>query len=188
MNSQFEVEDLGVEGVKIITPFYIEDDRGYFLKNFEKEIFAQWGLENEVFEDFESYSKKGVIRGMHFQTRYPQIKFVRAIKGTVHDIIVDIRKDSPTFGKFEEVVLSENNHQILWVPRGFAHGFEVLSDDAIMSYKCVGKYLSGYDTGIIWSDKELELPWSTNEPIVSDKDAGAMTFAEFCKEFGGLEV
>ena len=186
MKSNFEIQDLLLDGVKLITPFYVEDNRGYFLKSVEKGIFGEWGLNADIYEDFESYSKKGVIRGMHFQTQNPQVKLVRAIKGTIHDVIVDLRRNSKTFGKYVDVILSEENHNCLWVPEGFAHGFEVLSEDAIMSYKCVGKYLEGYDTGIRWNDARLALPWCTEAPIVSEKDAALMTFDEFVDKHNGL--
>ncbi len=186
MNSTFQVTELELEGVKLITPFYMEDERGYFLKSVERDVFRQWGLDVDIYEDFESYSKKGVIRGMHFQTKNPQVKLVRAIRGMIHDIIVDLRKNSPTFGQYVDVILSEDNHNCLWVPEGFAHGFEVLSEDALMSYKCVGKYLNGYDTGICYNDVDLALPWQNEVPIVSEKDANLMTFQTFVKEFGGL--
>lgn len=181
MNTEFAVENLAIEDVKLITPFYVEDNRGYFLKSIERDVFMGWGLDADIYEDFESYSKKGVIRGMHFQTQNPQVKIVRALHGTIHDIVVDLRHDSPTFGKYTDAILSDENHHALWVPAGFAHGFEVLSEDAVMSYKCVGKYLKGYDTGIRWNDRDLNLPWRTVEPIVSEKDANLMSFAEYKK-------
>lgn len=186
MNQQFNIQDLEIEGVKLITPFYVEDNRGYFLKSIEKDVFNEWGLAADIYEDFESYSKKGVIRGMHFQTKEPQVKIVRAIKGVIHDVIVDLRKESSTFGQYIDVMLTEENHKSLWIPAGFAHGFEVLSEDAIMSYKCIGKYLNGYDTGIRWNDAELGINWKTKEPVVSKKDADLMSFHEFKKSFTGL--
>ena len=186
MNTDFLCQDLMIEGVKMITPFYREDNRGYFLKSFEKDIYSEFGLDISVFEDFESYSKGGVIRGMHFQTEHPQVKLVRVIKGTVHDIVVDIRRGSATYGKYVDVMLTDENHNIFLVPAGFAHGFEVLSEEAIMSYKCVGKYLSGYDAGILWNDKELNLPWRTKDPILSERDRQQMTFGDFTKQYNGL--
>lgn len=187
MNTNFAIQDLEIEGVKLIKPFYLEDNRGYFLKSLEKDVFKEWGLEVEVYEDFESYSQKGVIRGLHFQTENPQIKIVRAIKGIIHDVVVDLRKDSPTFGKYLDVILSDENHNILWIPKGFAHGFEVLSEDAIMSYKCIGKYSKGSDTGICWNDKDISVVWETESPIISEKDAALMTFQEFTEKYTGLE-
>ena len=186
MNTDFFAEDLEIKGVKLITPFYREDNRGYFLKSLEKDVFREWGLCAEIYEDFESYSKKGVIRGLHFQTKNPQVKIVRAIKGTIHDVVVDLRKDSETFGKYADAILSEENHKSLWVPEGFAHGFEVLSEDAIMSYKCIGKYLAGFDTGIYWNDSDLAIEWQTKDPIVSEKDAALMSFREFIDRYLGL--
>lgn len=181
MNSNFAIQETKIKDVKVITPFYVEDERGYFLKSMELEIFQGWGLKADIYETFESCSKRGVIRGMHFQTREPQIKIVRAIYGTIHDIVVDLRKGSDTFGKYVDIILSDQNHFSLWIPAGFAHGFEVLSETAIMSYKCVGKYLKGYDTGIRWDDEDLKLPWKTEAPIVSNKDAGLMSFGEYIK-------
>lgn len=186
MNSLFQIAELELQGVKLVTPFCMEDERGYFLKSMERDVFRDWGLDSDFYEDFETYSKKGVIRGMHFQTNNPQMKVVRVIRGVVHDIIIDLRKESNTFGKYVDVILSDENRNILCMPKGFAHGFEVLSEDAIMSYKCVGKYLKEYDTGICYNDVDLALPWQTKIPIVSEKDANLMTFQTFVKEFGGL--
>lgn len=186
MNTSFEIQDLQINGLKLITPFYAEDERGYFLKSIEKDVFMKWGLNADIQEDFESFSKKGVIRGMHFQVQNPQIKIVRAIKGSVRDVVIDIRRDSNTFGKYVDILLSDKNHSSLWVPAGFAHGFEVLSDDAIVSYKCIGKYLKGFDTGICWNDKDLAINWKTVHPIVSNKDTNLMSFKEFVEKYGGL--
>lgn len=187
MDTNFEIEELSLKGVKKITPFYMEDVRGSFLKSIEKDVFKEWGLNVDIYEDFESYSKKGVIRGLHFQTQNPQIKIVRTIRGTVRDVVVDLRADSATFGNYISVILSDQNHNSLWIPAGFAHGFEVLSEDAIMSYKCIGRYLKGYDTGICWNDEELNIQWETKNPIVSDKDAGLMSFAEFRARYSFTE-
>lgn len=186
MNTYFSIQELDIDEVRLITPFFVEDERGFFLKNFEKEVFEQWGIEANIFEDFETLSKKGVLRGLHFQTREPQIKVVRAIKGKIHDVVVDIRKGSKTFGKYVDVILSEQNHEMLWVPKGFAHGFEVLSEEAIVSYKCVGKYLKEFDTGICWNDEEINIKWNTQEPMVSEKDRNLMSLSQFREIYGGL--
>lgn len=179
MENKFSVEDGKLPGVKIIHPFYREDQRGYFLKSFEQRDYELLGLNNVISEEFDSFSKKGVIRGMHFQKNNPQIKMVRVIRGCVHDIIVDLRNDSSTYGEYEEFILSEQNHNILWIPEGFAHGFEVLSEDAIMSYKCFGKYEAESDTGIRWNDEELRLPWKTEFPIVSERDRHLPRFSDY---------
>lgn len=186
MHTDFSIQNLAIEGVKLITPFYIEDNRGYFLKSVEKDVFKEWGLDVDIYEDFESFSRKGVVRGLHFQTQEPQIKIVRAIYGTIHDIVVDLRKDSETFGQYADVILSDENHHSLWVPEGFAHGFEVLSENAIMSYKCIGRYLKGYDMGICWNDRDLGIKWKTAEPVVSERDAALMSFREFVDKYSGL--
>lgn len=179
----FNIQDLSIQGVKIISPFYVEDERGSFLKSFEKDLFTKWKLDVDISETFETTSKQGVIRGLHFQTNNPQVKIVRTIQGTIRDVIVDLRKDSATFGNYIDVILSEENHQSLLVPRGFAHGFEVLSPKAVVSYVCIGKYLKEYDTGIKWNDKELNIDWKTDKPIVSEKDSKLMSFAEFKRKF-----
>lgn len=186
MATDFKIQELQIEGVKLITPFYAEDSRGYFLKSLERDVFRGWGLNADIQEDFETYSKKGVIRGLHFQTQHPQVKIVRALKGTIHDVVVDLRKGSKNFGKYVEVMLDDKDHNILWVPAGFAHGFEVLSEDAVVSYKCVGKYSKGHDTGICWNDKDISVKWETENPIVSEKDAGLMSFREFTDKYPGL--
>lgn len=179
----FSIRDLSIQGVKLISPFYIEDERGFFLKSFEKDIFTQWKLESDIYETFETSSRQKVIRGLHFQTQNPQIKIVRVIRGTIRDVVVDLRKDSITFGKYVEIMLSDENHSCLWVPKGFAHGFEVLAQEAVVSYTCIGKYLKEYDTGIRWNDEELNIKWKTENPIVSEKDSKLMSFAEFKKNY-----
>ncbi|MDE7048005.1 MAG: dTDP-4-dehydrorhamnose 3,5-epimerase [Lachnospiraceae bacterium] len=179
----FNIQDLPLQGAKLISPFYIQDERGYFQKNYEKDIFEQWDLCTDIYESFESSSKRGVIRGLHFQTLKPQSKIVRVIRGTVRDVIVDLRKDSETFGKYIDVILSDKNHLSLWVPKGFAHGFEVLSEEAITSYICIGKYLKSYDSGIRWNDKELNIKWETKYPIVSDRDSRLMSFREYKENY-----
>lgn len=186
MSNKFSCMNLEIEDVKLIKPFYLEDERGYFLKNIEKDIYKDWGLEVEVYETFETYSKKGVIRGLHFQTKNPQAKIVRVIKGEIRDVVVDLRVDSKSFGKHIAVKLSEENHNILWIPQGFAHGFEVLSEDALVSYVCIGKYLKEYDTGIVWNDVDLDISWETKNPIVSEKDASLQTLNMFRKDVGGI--
>lgn len=176
-----------IDGLKIITPFFVEDERGYFLKNVEKDIFAQFGIDMDIYEEFETYSKHGVIRGLHFQTHNPQGKLVSALKGTIMDVAVDLRKGSLTFGQWESVYLSDQNHELFWIPAGFAHGFEVLSEDALVSYKCVGKYYSEYDTGIRWNDTDIGVKWNVDRPVLSVKDAGLMDFKEFERNYGGLK-
>ena len=186
MNSNFEFKDGDLHGVKIIKPFYMEDNRGYFLKSIERDVFKEVGIEADIYEDFESLSKKDVIRGLHFQTRCPQIKIVRAIRGRIKDVLVDLRKESATFGQSMAIELSQDNHLSVLVPAGMAHGFRVLSEESLVSYKCIGKYLKDFDSGIVWSDKELGIDWGIDEPVVSERDKKHMTFAQFKAEYGGL--
>lgn len=187
MNTQFEIVKEELDGVKLIKPFYTEDQRGYFLKSIEKDIYKQWGLDVDIFEDFESYSKKGVIRGLHFQLEKPQTKIVRVLRGAVRDVIVDLRNNSKSFGQYRIYELSDENRNILWIPKGFAHGFEVISEEgALMSYKCVGKYMPGTDAGIFYGDKKLNIPWETTNPIVSDRDSQLMSFDFFSEKYKGL--
>lgn len=183
MTKQFAIQSAEIEDVKIITPFFVEDERGYFLKSIERDVYRTFGLDVDIFEEFETYSKKDVIRGLHFQTKNPQIKIVRVIAGSVYDVVVDLRKDSPTFGKWCGFELSSKNMYSIWIPAGFAHGFRALSDDVVMSYKCVGKYEKGYDTGIQWNDETLKIGWNIDNPIISEKDRNLMSFLEYCKLF-----
>lgn len=179
---QFTKEDTGMEGLFVLNPFYAEDERGFFLKGFEKDIFRTFGLENEVNEWFVSGSKKNVVRGLHFQTRNPQVKIVSALEGSVLDIAVDLRRDSTTYGKYESCELSGENHKMFYIPKGFAHGFCVLSDWAVVSYVCIGKYYSEYDAGIVWDDPDLGIEWpfaNNADAILSDRDRGLARFADF---------
>lgn len=187
MSSRFSCDSLEIEDVKLIKPFFQEDDRGYFLKSIERDIYREWELDADIYEVFETYSMKHVIRGLHFQLINPQTKIVRVIKGEIRDVVVDLRTGSQTFGKHLAINLSDINHNILWIPKGFAHGFEVLSDEAIVSYSCVGKYMQEHDTGIVWNDRDLAIEWKTIEPIVSEKDRNLQTFTEFCKKYSGIE-
>ena len=187
MNSKFGIEDLSIEGVKLITPFYAEDSRGHFLKSIERDVYKSWGLDADIFEEFETASQAGVIRGMHFQFDDPQTKIVRVINGRINDVILDLRKESPTFGKYIVVELSGENHKIVWIPAGCAHGFEVLSEEgAVMSYTCVGKYIYEKDTGIYYADPDLDIRWSIKDPLVSEKDKNLMSFQTFIDEHGSL--
>lgn len=184
--TQFTCVEGTIEGLKIITPYYIEDERGYFLKNFEKNIYKQFEIDTSISEDFETLSYKNVIRGLHFQTIEPQSKLIRVISGSILDVAVDLRKNSKTFGKWKAIQLSEHNHKIFWIPKGFAHGFGVLSDYAIVSYKCIGRYLAEFDTGIRFDDNELSIKWNIDNPIISIKDDNLMSLREFRSKFDGI--
>lgn len=186
MSNGIAVKDTGMDGLKIIKPYYTEDNRGYFVKSIERDVLINYGLELDIQEEFESCSKKDVIRGLHFQLKHPQIKIVKVIKGAVYDVAVDLRKGSPSFGRYIGMELTDQNHLSLWIPSGFAHGFRVLTDYAIMSYRCIGKYVKDYDTGIRWDDPDIAIRWDCNQPIVSDKDYHLQSFQEFVRSHGGL--
>ena len=182
----FSVESTGMEGLKIINPFYMEDERGFFMKNFEKDIFSELGLENEIHEEFISRSWKNIVRGLHFQKTRPQIKIVGAIEGKVFDVAVDLRRNSLTYGKYETCELSGDNHKLFYIPKGFAHGFLVLSEYAIITYSCIGKYIPEYDTGILWNDPDIGIRWPLKNPedaILSQKDRELMRFSEYDARF-----
>lgn len=182
-----------IEDLILITPHVFEDHRGYFIKDFEKSLFENNGLPSVFYETNESKSKKGTIRGLHFQQKFSQGKLIRVIKGSVFDVAVDLRFDSPTFGKWEGFVLSETNHHELFIPKGFAHGFLALEDDSIFNYKCTDKYSPEYDSGILFNDKDINVEWPVElvggwgQVITSEKDAKLQTFAEFVEKGISIE-
>lgn len=168
------VKETKLKGCFIIEPKIFEDKRGYFIESFNQETFNKLIGNNIAFvQDNESFSLKGVLRGLHYQTgKFAQAKLVRVIKGKVLDVAVDLRKDSTTFGQHFSIELSENNKKQLFIPRGFAHGFIVLSDTVIFSYKCDNFYNKNSEEGIIFSDPTLDIDWilPENELIISERD------------------
>lgn len=176
------VKETILEGCFVIQPKVIQDKRGYFLESFNQAVFKE-GLKRDInfVQDNESYSSKGVLRGLHYQKGdYAQAKLVRVIKGKILDVVVDLRADSPTFSKHMSIELSEDNKTQLFIPRGFAHGFLVLSDTAIFSYKCDNFYNKASEGGIIYNDKDLNIDWKLDEKefIVSEKDLELPTLKE----------
>ena len=168
--------------VKIIEPTVFGDERGYFLESYNKKAFEENIGSINFVQDNESKSSKGVLRGLHFQTPpFTQAKLVRCIEGEVLDVAVDIRRGSPTYGKHISVKLSGENKKQLFVPRGFAHGFAVLSETAVFAYKVDNSYAPEFDAGIRWNDKELDIQWGMKdgEVMVSEKDAELPFFLEF---------
>lgn len=169
-----EVIKTEIEGVVIIEPKIFGDDRGYFFESFNAAEFARKVGVNTVFvQDNESKSKYGVLRGLHFQKgRFAQSKLVRVVEGRVIDIAVDIRRGSPTFGKHAAVELSKDNKRQLFIPRGFAHGFAVLSEEAVFQYKCDNLYAPGHEGAIAWNDPKLGIDWQIRpeDAILSEKD------------------
>ena len=179
------LEKTPIEGLTIIHPHVFEDERGYFIKDFEASFFKANGLPIEFLETNESKSKKGTIRGLHFQQHYSQGKLIRVIKGDVFDVAVDLRFGSPTFGKWMGFELSEYNHDILYIPDGFAHGFLALEDDSIFSYKCTNKYAPEFDSGIRFNDADINVEWPVDKivgwdkVITSEKDAKLQSLKDF---------
>ncbi len=165
------VETCDIEGLKIITPTVFGDSRGYFMETYNYNDFAEAGITEKFVQDNQSASKKGVLRGLHFQINYPQDKLVRVVNGEVFDVAVDVRKDSDTFGKWFGVVLSAENKKQFFIPKGFAHGFLVLSDYAEFCYKCSDFYTPGDEGGIMWNDPDVGVEW----PI---PDGMELTFSE----------
>ncbi|MDB0040909.1 dTDP-4-dehydrorhamnose 3,5-epimerase [Algibacter sp.] len=176
------VKETNLEGCFIIQPKVIQDKRGYFLESFNQAVFKE-GLNRDInfVQDNESYSSKGVLRGLHYQKGdYAQAKLVRVIKGKILDVVVDLRTDSPTFSKHMSIELSEDNKTQLFIPRGFAHGFLVLSDTAIFSYKCDNFYNKASEGGVFYNDKDLNIDWKLDEKefIISEKDLELPTLKE----------
>ena len=161
-----------IKDLVVIEPKVFGDERGYFYEAYNKNTFHELGLDYDFVQDNQSFSKKGVLRGLHFQKNYPQAKLVRVIEGEVFDVAVDLRKDSPTYGKWYGVVLSGENKKMFMIPRGFAHGFLVLSDTAIFSYKCDDFYHPNDEGGIIYNDPTIGVEWPKLdcEFVLSEKD------------------
>ena len=160
-----------IEGVYIIEPTAYGDNRGYFMETYNEQDFKTAGLNYTFVQDNQSSSRKGVLRGLHFQKTYPQAKLVRVLKGEVFDVAVDLRKGSETYGKWVGVLLSEENKRQFMVPRGFAHGFVVMSETAEFAYKCDEFYHPEDEGGIMWNDPEIGVDWQfAGEPILSEKD------------------
>ena len=184
---QLNVETCEIEGLKVITPQVFGDDRGYFMETYSKRDFEKIGIPYEFVQDNQSASKKGVLRGLHFQNNYPQDKLVRAIKGEVFDVAVDLRKGSKTFGKWFGVVLSAENKKQFFVPKGFAHGFMVMSDYAEFAYKCTDFYHPEDEGGIMYNDPDVGVEWpfeNESELILSEKDTKRGSFADYKKSPG----
>ena len=173
-----------IDGLVVLEPRVFEDKRGYFFESYNISQFSEVGIDKIFIQDNQSLSQKGVLRGLHFQNPpFAQAKLVRVIKGAVLDVAVDIRKDSPTYGQSFSVELTEQNKKMLYIPEGFAHGFLTLEDDTIFSYKCSETYHPKAEEAILWSDKDLNINWNVENPMVSDKDEKAQTFRAFKSQF-----
>ncbi|MBA7648571.1 dTDP-4-dehydrorhamnose 3,5-epimerase [subsurface metagenome] len=167
----FNFKRLEIPEVILVEPRVFEDERGFFMETYKMPDFAASSIEGNFVQDNHSRSTKGVLRGLHYQNPpFAQGKLVRAVRGEIFDVAVDIRKDSPTYGKWVGVILSEENKNMLYVSEGFAHGFCVLSEIADVIYKITNVYSPQSDAGIIWNDEDLNIEWPIEEPILSEKD------------------
>ena len=167
------VETCGIEGLKVITPAVFGDERGYFMETYNYNDYKAAGIDVTFVQDNQSASKCGVLRGLHFQIKYPQDKLVRVVLGEVFDVAVDLRKDSATYGQWHGVILSAENKKQFYIPKGFAHGFVVLSEYAEFSYKCSDFYQPNDEGGILWNDSDIGIVWpipKEMELVISEKD------------------
>lgn len=181
------VETCDIEGLKIITPQVHGDARGYFMETYQANDFKEIGIDVVFVQDNQSASTKNVLRGLHYQKEYPQDKLVRVIKGAVYDVAVDLREGSKTFGQWFGVELTEENKKQFFVPKGFAHGFYVMSDYAEFCYKVTDFYHPNDEGGIMYNDPDIDVKWpfdENTELIMSDKDKVQMSFVEYKKERG----
>lgn len=182
---KFNFEQTPIKDLYVVSPTVFGDDRGYFMETYHYEEFKQAGLDMVFVQDNQSKSKKGVLRGLHFQTKNPQGKLVRVVRGEVYDVAVDLREGSETFGSWYGVLLSAENKKQFYVPEGFAHGFLVTSESAEFVYKCTNYYDPSSEAGILWNDPELGIEWPVSEGmeiLLSEKDKKQMTFREYCKK------
>ncbi|AZT91537.1 dTDP-4-dehydrorhamnose 3,5-epimerase [Caldicellulosiruptor changbaiensis] len=184
--AKFKKIETPIKDLFIIEPTIFEDNRGFFMESWNEKEFNEIGLKIKFVQDNHSRSKKGVLRGLHFQEPYPQGKLVRVIRGAIFDVAVDIREDSPTFKKWFGIVLDEHNRRMLYIPEGFLHGFLTLSEWADVLYKTTEYYYKEYDRGIIWNDPDLKIEWPFEEygidkVILSEKDSQLPTFKQWLK-------
>ena len=176
----FEFEKQLIKEVILVKPKVFKDNRGFFMESYKKSDFYEAGIDVEFNQDNHSKSDKHVLRGLHYQIEpYSQAKLVRCTEGRIFDVAVDIRKNSPTYAKYVKVELSEDNNYMLYIPKGFAHGFVVLSDCAQLLYKASGEYNPQADRGIIWNDKDINIDWGIDfNPVLSQKDMAQLSLKE----------
>lgn len=180
----FTFKETSIKDVYIIEPKKYGDNRGYFMETYKEFDFKEAGLKYDFVQDNQSKSKRGVLRGLHFQKTFPQAKLVRCIEGEVFDVCVDLRKNSPTYGKWEGVILSAEKGNQFMIPRGFAHGFVVLTETATFCYKCDELYHPEDEGGIMWNDPEIGIKWPYDgEPLLSEKDKAHKLLKETKIEF-----
>jgi dTDP-4-dehydrorhamnose 3,5-epimerase len=159
-----------LQGVLLIEPTVFEDKRGYFMETYQKKTYREVGIDSDFVQDNLSFSVRGTLRGLHYQLPYAQAKLVQVITGEIFDVTVDIRRDSPTFGRWTGVRLSDKDKRQIYIPEGFAHGFCVLSETAIFTYKCSDFYSPDSERGVLWSDPDIGVDWPVENPVLSEKD------------------
>jgi len=163
----------------ILEPKIFDDQRGFFLESYNEKVFADLGIRDRFVQDNHSYSTRGVLRGLHYQVQKPQGKLVRAVSGEVLDVFLDLRRSSPSFGRWHALRLSGENRRMAWIPAGFAHGFQVLSDGAHVLYKSTEFYAPEFERTILWNDPEIAIKWeSALEPVLSEKDKKGTKFRD----------
>jgi dTDP-4-dehydrorhamnose 3,5-epimerase len=179
-----ELINTGIEGLWVIKPKVFADPRGYFFESYNKELFEKNGLHLDFVQDNQSLSHRGVLRGLHFQNPpFAQGKLVRVITGAVYDVAVDIRKGSPTYGKYFGEKLTADNKLMMYIPEGFAHGFLTLEDNTIFSYKCTNFYNKASEDSIKWNDPDIGIEWNIEDPLLSEKDINGKDFKDFKSMF-----
>jgi len=179
-----EIITTDFEGLFVLKPKVFQDKRGYFYESYNQDLFKQNNITTNFIQDNQSLSNKGIIRGLHFQNPpHAQMKLVRVIKGAVLDVVVDIRKNSKTYGQHFSIELNEENFLMLYIPVGFAHGFATLKDDTIFSYKCSETYHPESEGGLTWNDPEFKIDWQMEQPILSPKDEKYDSFNLFVSLF-----
>lgn len=179
-----QINKTPIADLLIVQPKVFEDERGHFFESYNKSIFDHQGIDVNFVQDNQSLSQAGVLRGLHFQNPpYAQGKLVRVIKGSVLDVAVDIRKKSPTYGNHFDILLSEKNKTMLWIPGGFAHGFLTLENDTIFSYKCTNYYNKASEDCILWNDSDISINWKIDAPVLSEKDIQGKIFKDFTSPF-----
>lgn len=165
-----KIQQLSIDGVLLVEPVCFDDNRGYFLETYHLQKYQQAGIDKDFVQDNHSHSIRGVLRGLHYQLNHPQGKLIYTVSGAIFDVAVDIRRNSPTFGRWTGAELSAENKRQIYIPEGFAHGFVVLSEYADVIYKCTDLYAPGDEHGILWSDPDIGINWPVDAPILSQKD------------------
>lgn len=182
----FEFKETNIKGLFVITPHMYPDDRGLYKKYYEKNIYAEHGIKDDFIESSDLYSKKGALRGLHYQTVDSQAKLIHVISGTLFDVALDLRCDSDTFGKYHTELLKAEEQKVVYIPAGFAHGFISLEDNTVFSYQCSGKYIPEACGGILWNDPGLNIPWPLKEYGIKNvlatlKDSNWPTLSKYIK-------